>query len=105
MVLKYTLIISEGIHFVNSGSQIFAALHNCCSRCSATDLLLRFGRAFMAVDTNEQRTTTPLLLLNGNLEGTVIVEFGTLVGVHGDRAGTVVWIWRGFVGLARQAPQ
>ena len=33
------------------------------------------------------------------------MKLGTLVGVHGDRAAAVVWIWRGFPRLERRSSQ
>jgi hypothetical protein len=31
------------------------------------------------------------------------MNLGTLVGVHGDRAASVVWIWHGFARLERRS--
>jgi len=33
------------------------------------------------------------------------VEFGTLVGIHDDRAAAAVWIWRGFARLEHRSAQ
>jgi hypothetical protein len=48
--------------------------------------------------TNEQK------YMNASFrEWIVIMNLGTLVGVHGDRAASVVWIWRGFARLERRS--
>ena len=54
-----------------------------------------------------QRTKShrPIALAEWQLERIVIVKLGTLVGVHGDRAAAVVWIWRGFASLKRRSSQ
>ena len=54
---EVSLLVSRRIHFVNCGSQTCEALHNCCSRCSATVLLLDFGRLFMAADSKSYTTS------------------------------------------------
>ena len=50
--------------------------------------------------TNEQK------YMNASFrEWIVIMNLGTLVGVHGDRAVAVAWMWPGFAGLARRSSQ
>jgi hypothetical protein len=47
----------------------------------------------------------PLSRAEEQLEWIVIMKLGTLVGVHGDRAVAVAWMWPGFAGLARRSSQ
>ena len=59
----------------------------------------------LAVWLRKSKRLWPVALAGWQLEWIVIVEFGTLVGIHDDRTVAAVWIWRGFAGLECRSSQ